>query len=262
MSSVGLPAGPALGRTVQVIGHLTAREFRIRYQSAFLGWLWALLPAVVRFIVLGVVFSQILPATGPDYLAELAVGVLGWQWFSAGVASATVSPISRRDLLSQPALPRPVIPVVSVLTDAFDYLAGVPVLLVIVLVDTGGLPVTALLFPLLLMLQGCLILGLGMAAAVANVHFRDTALAVSLLLAVGIYATPVFYTSRVLTEQLRSLTQLNPVGALLEAQRQVLIEGTVPSATTLAVLTVVCGGVLAAGWAVYRHWSATFVDQL
>lgn len=268
MSPVGvLPAGRAaprgsIGRTLQVIGHLTAREFRIRYQSAFLGWLWALLPAVVRFAVLGVVFSQILPATGPDYLAELAVGVLAWQWFSAGVASATVSPISRRDLLAQPALPRPAIPVVSVLTDGFDYLAGVPVLLVVVLVDTGGLPVTALLFPLLLVLQGCLILGLGMAAAVANVHFRDTSLAVSLLLAVGIYATPVFYSSRVLTEQLAGLVRFNPVGALIEAQRQVLVEGTLPSAASLTALTLVCVGVLAAGWAVYRHWSATFVDQL
>lgn len=268
MSPVGTPARPAPGpasgaaRTVQLIGHLTAREFRIRYQSAFLGWLWALLPAVVRFVVLGVVFSQILPTTGPDYLAELAVGVLAWQWFSAGVASATVSPLSRRDLLSQPALPRPVIPVVSVLTDGFDYLAGVPVLLVVVLVDTGGIPVTALLFPLLVVLQGCLILGVGMAAAVANVHWRDTSLAVSLLLAVGIYATPVFYTSRVLTEQLAGLVRLNPVGALIEAQRQVLVEGTLPSAASLAALTVVCVGVLTAGWAVYRHWSATFVDQL
>jgi ABC-type polysaccharide/polyol phosphate export permease len=250
------------GRALQVIGHLTAREFRIRYQSAFLGWIWALLPAVVRFIVLGAVFTALLPDSGPDYLAELAVGVLGWQWFSAGVANTTASPLARRDLLTQPSLPRTAIPVVSVLTDGFDYLAGLPVLLVIVLIDTGSIPLTALLFPVLLLLQGCLVLGLGMAAAVANVRWRDTSLAVGLLLAVGIYATPVFYTSRVLTERLRTVTSLNPVGALLEAQRQVLIEGTVPSAGALTALTVVCGGALAGGWALYRHHSATFLDRL
>lgn len=268
MTGVGAPAirvpspGVGLRRTAQVVGHLTAREFRIRYQSAFLGWLWALLPAVVRFVVLGVVFSALLPTSGPDYLAELAVGVLGWQWFSSGVSNTTVSPISRRDLLAQPALPRPVIPVVSLLTDGFDYLAGLPVLLVIVVVETGALPVTALLFPFLLVLQGCLTLGVGMAAAAANVRWRDTNLAVGLLLAVGIYATPVFYTSRVLTERLRTLTRLNPVGQLFEAQRQVLIQGTVPGAGTLVALTVVCGGVLAAGWAVYQRSSGTFLDRL
>ncbi len=130
-------------RTVQVVLHLTAREFRIRYQSAVLGWLWALLPAMVRFAVLGAVFSVILPDPGPDYLAELAVGILAWNWFASGVASATSSAVDRSDLLAQPALPRQAVPVVSVLTDAFDYLAGLPVLLLIVLLDTGGLPLTA-----------------------------------------------------------------------------------------------------------------------
>ena len=249
-------------RTVQLIGHLTAREFRIRYQSAVLGWLWALAPAVVRFAVLGLVFTALLPAQGPDYLAELAVGLLSWLWFSAGVSSSTTSAVDRSDLLAQTALPRQVVPVVSVLTDAFDYLAGVPALLVVVLLDTGGLSSTALLFPLLLVLQGCLTLGLGMAASVADVRLRDTRLAVALVLSVGFYATPVFYSLDTLDDRLQSVLQWNPVGVLIEAQRDVLVHGTVPGAGTLGVLVAVCLGALAGGWWLHRRHAGTFLDHL
>jgi lipopolysaccharide transport system permease protein len=245
-----------------VILHLAARELRIRYRSTVRGWLWALLPNLVRFAVLAAIFSIILPDPGPDYLAELAIGLLGWSWFSSGVESATTSAVDRRELLAQPALPRQVVPVISVLTDAFDYLAGVPVLFLIVLLDTGGLSGTAPLFAVLVLLQGCLTLGLGMAASVADVRWRDSRRVVGLILSVGIYVTPVFYTGRVLSENMQWLVSWNPMGALLEAQRDVLVRDTLPSLATWVLLTAVCTGTLAIGWMLHRRYSATFLDYL
>ncbi|NAZ86420.1 ABC transporter permease [Kineococcus indalonis] len=259
--SAALPVG-RVQRSASLVAHLTAREFRVRYQSAFLGWLWALAPVLARFTVLGVVFTALLPGRGPDYLAELAVGVLAWTWFSGGVLNATTSAVDRADLLTQPALPRQVVPVVSVLTDAFDYLAGLPVLLLVVALDTGGVPLSALLFPLLLVLQGCLTVGLGMAASVGDVHLRDTRLGVGLVLSVGIYVTPVFYSVDTVPAALAEVVRWNPVGALIEAQRQVLVAGTVPGAGSLAALAAVCLGVLAGGWALHRRFAPTFLDHL
>lgn len=254
---------PVTRRTAQVVLHLTAREFRIRYQAAFLGWLWALAPAVARFGVLGLVFSSLFPNGGPDYLAELAVGVLAWNWFQAGVASASTSAVDRSDLLRHPTLPREVLPTVSVLTDAFDYLAGLPVLLLVVWVDTGSLPLTAVWLVVLLVLQALLMLGIGMAASVADVRWRDARLAVNLLLSVGFFVTPVFYTSRaVASDLLQTVMAWNPMAVLIEAQRQVLVEGVVPDAGSLLGITAVCVGVFLAGWALHRRRSATFLDHL
>jgi lipopolysaccharide transport system permease protein len=250
-------------RTVQVVLHLTAREFRIRYQAAFLGWLWALAPAVVRFLVLGLVFSALFPSGGPNYLAELAIGVLAWNWFSAGVASASTSAVDRSDLLAHPTLPRQVVPAVSVLTDAFDYLAGLPVLLLVVWLDTGSLPVTSLLLVVLLVLQAALMLGIGMAASVADVRWRDARLAVNLLLSVGFFVTPVFYTERIIEDDLlQTVMSWNPMATILTAQREVLVDGTVPSLSSMIPLAAVCAGVFAFGWILHRRRSATFLDHL
>ncbi len=257
--------GPRAGferRTALLVLHLTSREFRIRYHSAVLGWVWAIAPTAARVLVLGVLFSSLLPHQGDVYVAELAVGLLGWSWFSSGVSSATRSAVDRRDLLSQPGLPRQVIPVVSVLTDAFDYLAALPLLLLVVYLDAGRLPVEALLFPYFLALQGALVLGLGMAASVADVRLRDARLAVDLVLALGFYATPVFYTRKSLPADLRYLLDWNPMARLLEAQREVLIYGTVPSVRSVALLSVFCVAVLAGGWQLHRSKASTFLDWL
>ncbi len=249
-------------RTALLVMHLTTREFRIRYHSAVLGWVWAIAPSMARVLVLGVLFSSLIPNQGDVYISELAVGLLGWSWFSSGVSNATRCAVDRRDLLSQPGLPRQVVPVVSVLTDAFDYLAALPILLLIVFFDAGGLSPEVILFPFFLVLQGALVLGLGMAASVADVRLRDARLAVDLLLSLGFYATPVFYTRKAVPANLRYLLDWNPMARLLEAQRDVLIYGAVPSLRSVTLLTCFCLAVLAGGWLLHRSKASTFLDWL
>lgn len=260
--STGRPQSRLAQRSLLLVLHLTSREFRIRYNSAVLGWIWAIAPITARVLVLGLVFSTIIPGQGPAYISQLAVGLLSWHWFSSGVSNATRSAVDRRDLLAQPGVPRQVIPVVSVLTDAFDYVVALPLLVLVVYLNAGGLPVEAALFPFFVALQGALVLGLGMAASVADVRLRDARLAVDLVLSLGFYATPVFYTRQALPENLRYLLDWNPMAHLIEMQRAVLIDGAVPSLLSIAVLTGFCLAVLLGGWVVHRRASPTFLDWL
>ena len=249
-------------RVIELTFYLAFREFRIRYQAALLGWLWAVAPTAARFVVLGAVFSALLNE-GPNYVTELAIGVLAWDLFSSGVANATASAVNRADLLTYPTLPRQVIPVVSVLTDLFDYLAAFPVLLCIVLIDTGQLPLTGLLVVPIIVLQCLLVLGLGMAASVADVRWRDARLAVQLVLSVGLFLTPVFYSVRALSDEfIRELVSANPMAMIITAQRELLVEGNIPSLGSMLILAVICLSVFALGWTVYGHRSATFLDHL
>lgn len=249
-------------RTIELLAHLSAREFRIRYSSALLGWVWAIAPPFARLAVLGVVFTSVLPVGGEDYIASLAIGLLAWTWFASGVASATRSAADRRELLVQPGVPRQVVPLVSVLTDAFDYVVALPVLLLLVVVVAGGLPLTALLLPLPLLLLGALIAGLGMMASVADVRLRDARLAVDLVLAVGFYATPVFYELDAVPASVRPVLALNPVAHLIEAQRALLLDGVLPPLRTTLVVTAVCLLVGAAGLVLHRRAAPTFLDSL
>jgi homopolymeric O-antigen transport system permease protein len=250
-----------LRHVLDVIGQLVVREVNLRYRRSALGWLWSLAQPVARFLVLTFVFTTVLPLDVPNYAVFLFSGLIGWMWFSSALSSATSSALDRRDLLMRPGIPRMVIPVVSVLSDATDYLAALPVLAVILLFS-GGIPLTWLLLPVVLLPMFLLVLGLGYGLCAANVYLRDVSILVGVATLLGFYVTPVFYSPDQVPADFRWVVELNPVSVLLELQRDVLVEGVVPSAGQLLSAYAVGLVALLVGGAVYRRLSPTFVDEL
>ena len=244
-----------------LVTHLVGREFRLRYRQALLGWVWAVGSPLARLVVLTYVFTRVLPLEVDNYAVFVFTGLIGWQWFSGGISSATTSAVDRKDLLFRPGVPRAAVPVIGVLTDGLDYLAALPVLTIFLILG-DGVPLTALVLPLILMVQFLLTTGLGFVLCAANVYLRDINLFVGVATLLGWYVTPVFYPASAVPERFRILLQLNPMAHILEAQRMVVIEGRLPDFDSFSILTIVSGMTFVAGYLVYRRWSPFFVDEL
>jgi lipopolysaccharide transport system permease protein len=246
---------------LDVVTHLVMREVHLRYRRSLLGWMWSLAQPLARFAVLAFVFTKVLPLNVPNYPLFLFCGLIGWMWFSSGLVSATASAVERRDLLMRPGIPRLLIPVVSVLTDATDYIAALPVL-VVILMFSGGVPLTWLLLPVVMLPMFMLILGLGYGFCAANVYLRDVKILVTVATLLGFYVTPVFYPPEQVPEKYQWVLDLNPVAVLLDLQRAVLVDGIVPDPTQLVLVFAFSGGVLSVGTAIYQRTSRNFVDEL
>jgi ABC-type polysaccharide/polyol phosphate export permease len=148
------------------------------------------------------------------------------------------------------------------MTDGLDYFAALPILLAF-LVFTTGIPLTAVLLPLILAIQILFTVGLGFLLATANVYLRDVKLFVEVALLLGFYLTPVFYRPGLISdERLRTLLSLNPMSQLLDAYRRILIQGTLPDVKSTAAL--IASGILifVAGYMVYARKAPVFVDEL
>lgn len=248
-------------QTFDLVTHLVTREFRLRYRRALLGWLWVVAQPLARLLVLGFVFSRILPLDIENYPAFLFTGLISWQWFSSATTSATSSAVERADLLMRPGVPRVIVPIVTVLADGIDFVAALPVL-ALFLMFSGGIPWTVVALPVIILVQLLLTVGLGMALCAANVYVRDVRLLVDLILVLGFYATPVFYAADQLLGRYPLIVLLNPVAQLLGAYRAVLVEGVLPAPAPFLALTLVCCGVCALGYGVYRLASPNFIDEL
>ena len=247
--------------TVEVVSHLVHREVRLRYQRSVLGWLWTIGNPLARLLILSFVFTRVLPLGVPNYAVFLFTGLIGWTWFASAVTSATSCAVDRRDLMVRPGVSRTVVPVVSVLSDGINYAAALPVLLVFLAV-TSGIPATALLLPFVLAPMVALILGLGLALCVAHVYLRDVRLIVELVMLLGFYMTPVFYSPEIVPPAQSWLLALNPMAWALDSQRRVLVDGDLPDPETFGALVVVSTVVLLVGLRIYNRASATFVDEL
>jgi lipopolysaccharide transport system permease protein len=128
-----------------------------------LGFFWSFVNPLLLLLTYGVVFTYMLPVPrGRDlepYFLFLFCGILPWTWFNSSVLEASGGLIAGGSLIKKVMFPAEVLPVVTVLTNLVQFLLGLPILLLF-LIPTGRLTASALLLPLLVLVQLVLTVGL------------------------------------------------------------------------------------------------------
>ncbi|MFO7866999.1 MAG: ABC transporter permease [Nitriliruptoraceae bacterium] len=244
-----------------VVGHLVARELRIRYRRSVLGILWALAQPLTRLLIFSLLFTRVLPLDIENYPAFLFVGLTVWLWFAQGITTGATSAVERAELLLHPSLPRWSIPMVAVAGSSVDYLFSLVILLPFLLV-TAGLPVTVLLLPLAWLLQLVWMSGAALLLCSLNVFVRDVGKVVEMGVLVGFYASPVFYTPEQVPDGLSWAVTLNPVAHLLQIQRDLLLEGRLPGSATLVLVGGSGIAFLLLSAVVFHRLSPAFIDEV
>jgi lipopolysaccharide transport system permease protein len=254
--------GRRLGlRHPELVAHLVRRELTSAHRFTVLGWAWPLARPLAQLAVLVFVFSSVLDLGIPDFPVYVFSGLVSWSWFSSGLTIASTSLIDQRHLVFQPRLPPVVLPVVSVAVPFVDVLMAAPVL-VVMLIVSGEIHATALLFPLALALQLVLMVGLAWLVAPASVYVRDLPNLVTLGLMVLFYLTPVFYSLHRIPQQYEWLLQLNPMTTLLELDRALLLGLPYPSVGHIAGTAAFAAIVAVGGWFAFERMRPGLVDHL
>jgi lipopolysaccharide transport system permease protein len=106
----------------------------------------------------------------------------------------------------------------------------------------------------------------GFAAAIAllfsaiHVRFRDIGLAMPLLLQVWMFTIPVVYSLQSVPVRFRKLYLLDPIAGLIENFRTVILRGSRPDATGLALSAAIAFACLAIAYAYFKSCEATMAD--
>lgn len=259
--------GPdAGGRTrlrvwLDMVLHLTWRDFTLRYRHSVLGVLWSLLLPLIQLLLFVFLFQVVVPLNIPAYPVYVFTGLLPWTWFSAVVGAAPLTFFSNRALLRYPTLSPVMLVAVSALAGLVTFLLGLPLLLVAML-GYGLLPTAQLLLlPLLIAIQFALTVGVSLALATLNVFFRDLQHLTGVALMLLFYATPVFYSPRNTLPASHWFFQLNPMAVLVQAYRDVFY-GQGPSWGGLLWAAAVAALALLAGYLTYSARRHEMFDHL
>lgn len=262
-----------LWRHRALLGVLTTRELKARYRGSALGFIWSLLNPLLMLAVYTFVFQVVLPNRSPGtspYALFLFCGLLPWNWLSAGLTDASSSLVTHGALLKKVLFPAEVLPAVSVLAQGVHFLLALPVLL-------GGLLLGALgLFgarpslgwpllqvPFLFVLQGIVILGLGLLLAGLTVHFRDVRDLLATLLTLWFFATPILYDlADVASPQAARLLSLNPAAPLFAAWRDALFFGRWVPPGTWGFLVLLAAVSFLAGAALFDRLRETYAEAV
>ena len=213
-----------------VVRHFVYTNLRSGNRDKLLGNLWSLLDPLLMMLVFFVVFGVLL-RRGVDpieYLPFLLVGIVAWRFSQTVATGAGNSLRGARGLVHEIAFPKAAIPVSVVLARGYDFMCGLLILAVMLIILGSGFKLSILWLPLVILVHSLFNLGVALLFSVIGAFFADISNVLSFVYRLLFYLSPVFYEISLVPEKLQPIYMINPYSALIEAYRDVLLRGLAP----------------------------------
>ncbi|MGM1017693.1 MAG: ABC transporter permease [Actinomycetota bacterium] len=218
-STVGAPGTPR--RYMHSLWLLSSRDLRVRYSTSVLGYLWSILDPLVMSLIYWFIFTQVFDKNvGEDpYVVFLIAALLPWVWFNTSVSDFTRA--FRRDarLVRSTAIPRSIWVNRIVLSKGVEFLFSLPVLAAFATLNGAPVGWGLLLFPVAMLLQTILLVGIGLLVAPLCVLFVDLERTTALILRALFYASPVIYSTSDLPAPFDAIGAFNPLSGIFSLYR-------------------------------------------
>jgi homopolymeric O-antigen transport system permease protein len=250
---------------------LTWRAVRVRYAQSAVGVGWAVIQPLFQMIIFTLVFGRLaqIKSDGVPYAAFSLVGLTAWTYFASALANVSNSLVSNGHMISKIYFPRLVLPLADVVAKLFDF--GIAMLMTLALLPFIGWSPNwgVLMLPYLILLMMVAALGVGLWLSALAIQFRDVNHAVTFLVQLAMYASPVVYPTSLLPESYtvagitiapRTIYALNPMVGVVEGFRSALL-GTGPMPYDwIALGTLTALAALVTGAMYFRNRERLFAD--
>jgi ABC-type polysaccharide/polyol phosphate export permease len=229
---------PGLARTLRglaryrhLLRNLVVKDLKLKYRGSIFGFIWSLANPLLMIAVYTVAFTYILRLRTPAFVFYLMLGILAWTFFANAIAMSAGAIVDNGGLVRSVWFPRAILPIATVLFNFAQYLLTAVVFLPVMLVIYRVAPAAPMLaFPVFLLLQLALTIGLALIIAVGTAFFRDVRHFVDVALAILFWLTPVVYETTQVPERLRRAILLAPLSPYITAYHDVFYYGRWPAA--------------------------------
>ena len=252
-----------------LIWKLAKNDFKKRYAGSYLGAVWAMVQPVVTVAMYYVVFDLIM-GTGksmvPDkpYVLFLTAGLVPWFYFSEALNSGTNALLEYNYLVKKVVFKISVLPIIKIIAATFIHVFFAVVLLVIA-ACYGYFPTVYTIQ--LVYYSFCLfifVLGLCYTTCAVMVFFKDIGQIISILLQIGMWATPILWDISGLSPTVQMFVKINPLVYIVNGYRSAIFEKTwffedFYSTMYFWIFTVV---IFSVGALVFKRLKVHFADVL
>jgi len=249
---------------------LSWRDLKVRYKQTIIGVVWSVLRPLLTMMIFTFVFGQIAKFTAPpgvNYAILVFAGLLPWQFFSAGLSEASNSLIGNERLISKVYFPRMIIPAASIITSLVDFLISLGIMFILLLWYRTVPSLDLVFLPLFIVMAFFASFGVGLWLTALNVKYRDFKHVVPFLVQIGLYLSPVGFTSdkasTLIPEKFRMLYYLNPMAGVIDGFRWCFFGDKTPIYWTGMFLSVAVIIIfLLVGIRTFRKMEKSFADLI
>jgi lipopolysaccharide transport system permease protein len=220
---------------------MVLRDVTVVYKQTILGFAWAILNPLFSMVVFTVIFGKIAGIKAgqgenvPYYLFSFAA-LVPWTYFSQALSFATNSLVTSSSIFTKVYFPRLIIPLTPVFSKLVDFAIAFVILLIMCMVN-GLFPGWQYLYlPLLLLLMMATSAGVGAWLSALAVQYRDIKFAITFLVQIMMYLTPVVWPVSLLDEKVvpvyghwvKIAYGFYPMAGVIEGFRAVLFHKPMP----------------------------------
>jgi homopolymeric O-antigen transport system permease protein len=254
-----------LWRYRELFYFLAWRDVVVRYKQTVIGVAWAWLRPFLTMIVFTLVFGKLaqLPSENVPYPILVFAGLLPWQFFATAFSEAGNSLVANANMISKVYFPRLIVPTSAIIVSFVDFLIAAVLLGGVMLWYRYAPGWQLVALPFFVGLAFLMAMGTGLWVAALNVKYRDFRYAVPFVVQLGLYISPVGFSSNVVPEHWRLLYSANPMVGVIDGFRWAILGGSTSLYWPGLLLSLLLSTVMfVAGVYYFRKTERTFADVI
>ena len=245
-----------------VIKQLTAREIKRKYARSYLGIVWSVLNPLLSMAVLSLIFSQLFRRSIENYPIYYLTGYILWQTFTGATNAAMTTLADNKQLLIKVKFPMDLFILTRVYTALVNLAYSLAAYAVMLLVFQVRLHATVLAAPVIILFLLLFSLGISYMLATAYVFFGDVKHLYSVVLALWMYCSAIFYPVEQLQGFIRTVIELNPIYAYIHCMRNAVMYAQLPTGAQWLQMALWSLGVLLIGYLVFQKHKNTIMQRI
>ena len=253
-----------------LLGYFIHRQVTRAYRRSYLGLAWAVLGPLVWVFFLALIFSHVIgikdrAVEGDPTLnfgLYLYCGLLPFLTFSEALNKGLNSIRSNSGLVQKVVFPTEILPFTNAIASMVDKVFGFGALLVMLLLFGRTLHLTLLYMPVIVVLQMIFILGLTYIMAVLGTFLPDVGEVMRPVIRGMFFVTPILWPPDRLPDSLSWIEDYNPLAYLVNAYRDLILDGTMPGALSTLYFTLFSVALFIVGFALFVRLKPRFTDHL
>jgi lipopolysaccharide transport system permease protein len=244
---------------------LVWRDIIVRYKQTIIGVAWVVIRPITTMLVFTLVFGKLakLPSDGVPYSLMVFSGMLPWFFFSSALSETSNSMIANSNLLSKVYFPRIIVPTSAIIVCLVDFFLTFLVLIPFMFYYGVSPDWKIITLPLFLLLAIMAALGAGLWLSALNIKYRDLRFILPFIVQIGLYVSPVGFSSSIVPEKWKFLYSLNPMVGVIDGFRWALFGGNfelyIPGLLASTVITLI---IFITGLTYFRSIERTFADLI
>lgn len=238
------------------------KEVRGKYKNSVLGVFWSFLNPLLQILVYTIVFQVILKNPKENYVVFLCAGLIPWTFFSTAISRSAFTIIENGNIIKKVYFPREILPISVVTSETINFMISTVIILGIVLMNGIGFNIYMLCYPIILIAQYLLTLGISFVLAGITVYFRDLQHLIGIALQLLFYATPIVYAADGIPANLSWILNLNPMTYIINGYRDIFYNQTMPDIGGLCLFIVIAIVGCAIGYFIFNKLQKGFAEEL